>query len=282
MHQQGGVTETLHGVDVADAWRWLENGDDPQVGEWEASQDKRTRAALDLLPNRDKLRQELAPWFDVTSVVNARTGGDRVFFELRGAGRNQPCIMCQDRSSHGVVLDPLDLQPDGQLAIDWWYPSPDGRFLVYGTSLDGSELSTLRIRDLGNGQDMPAMIPHTRASSVAWLPESEGFVYARYPTPGSVPDGEEQFRPFACLHRLGSPVGEDSSIFTGMTGKGDMLRVNIDPTGRWLVATVHHGWTSTTVYVSRMPPDQREFRAVTALAGGTPARSGSMGTGCWS
>lgn len=234
MNEQGGVSETLHGVEVADPWRWLENGEDPRVAEWEESQDKRTRAALDQLPGRNALREMLGPWFEVTSVVNAKTDGDRVFFELRGGGRNQPRIMYRGGVDEGVALDPLELRSDGQLAVDWWYPSPDGRFLAYGTSLDGSELSTLRIRDLANNEDLHETIPHTRASSVAWLPDSDGFVYTRYPTPGSVPEGEQQFRPSACLHVLGSPVSDDAEVFPEMTGRGDMLRITIDPAGRWL------------------------------------------------
>jgi prolyl oligopeptidase len=277
MNQQGGVSETLHGVEVADPWWWLEDSDDPRVAEWEASQEKRTRAALDNLPGRDALREKLAPWFEVTSVVNAKTGGDRVFFELRGGGRNQPLIMYRDGIGEGIALDPLALRPDGQLAVDWWYPSPDGRFLAYGTSLDGSELSALRIRDLATNEDLSETIPYTRASSVAWLPGSEGFVYTRYATPGTVPEGEEQFRPFACLHRLGSPVGNDAEVFAGMTGKGDMLRTTIDPAGRWVVATIHHGWTSTTVYVSRLLPDSLDFRAVSALEGATSSSVGFDG-----
>lgn len=50
MNQQGGVSETLHGVGVADPWRWLENGEDPRVAEWEAFQRDPTRATLSHLP----------------------------------------------------------------------------------------------------------------------------------------------------------------------------------------------------------------------------------------
>ncbi len=277
MNHQGGVTELLHGVEVADPWRWLEDGDDPRVAEWEASQDNGTRAAIGQLPGRNELREKLAPWFEVTSVVHAKAGGDRVLFEVRGGGRNQPLIMYREEDDEGVGLDPLELRSDGQVAVDWWYPSPDGRFLAYGASLDGSELSTLRIRDLTTGEDLPETIPHTRASSVAWLPESEGFVYTRYPTPGSVPEGEEQFQPFACLHHLETPVEDDSLIFSGMTGKGDMLRVTTDPAGRWVVATIHHGWTSTTMHVSRFLPDTFEFRAIAGLEGANSSAIGFDG-----
>jgi prolyl oligopeptidase len=47
------LVETLHGVDVADPYRWLEDGDSAEVKAWTASQNERTRAVLDAIPGRD-------------------------------------------------------------------------------------------------------------------------------------------------------------------------------------------------------------------------------------
>jgi prolyl oligopeptidase len=46
------VVDTLHGVAVADPYRWLEPGDDPEVQRWVAEQNLFTRAALDAIPER--------------------------------------------------------------------------------------------------------------------------------------------------------------------------------------------------------------------------------------
>ena len=44
----GAVLETLHGVEVADPFRWLEETDAPEVKAWTAEQNAATRAALDI------------------------------------------------------------------------------------------------------------------------------------------------------------------------------------------------------------------------------------------
>ena len=50
------VTDTYHGIQVGDDYRWLENAGDPAVKAWSLDQLKVTRAYLDGLPSRPKLK----------------------------------------------------------------------------------------------------------------------------------------------------------------------------------------------------------------------------------
>lgn len=47
--RRDAVVDTLHGVDVADPYRWLEDGDAPDVQEWVEAQNRLTRETLDAL-----------------------------------------------------------------------------------------------------------------------------------------------------------------------------------------------------------------------------------------
>jgi prolyl oligopeptidase len=49
------VTDTYHGVQVSEPYRWLEDSADPKVHDWSVAEDKRTRQYLDALPQRDRL-----------------------------------------------------------------------------------------------------------------------------------------------------------------------------------------------------------------------------------
>ena len=46
------VVDRLHGVDVADPYRWLEDADSPEVKAWTEAQNGATRRALDRVPGR--------------------------------------------------------------------------------------------------------------------------------------------------------------------------------------------------------------------------------------
>jgi prolyl oligopeptidase len=50
------VTDEYYGVKVTDDHRWLENWDDPEVKQWSATQNARTREYLDHLPSRPSVK----------------------------------------------------------------------------------------------------------------------------------------------------------------------------------------------------------------------------------
>src|SRR2546428_6578004 len=79
----------------------------------------------------------------------------------------------------------------GLVALDWWYPSWDGRYVAYGLSRGGDEMSTLQVRDLASGRDLEERIPDTQRCTVAWV--DGGFYYTVHPAKGSVAPGDENY-----------------------------------------------------------------------------------------
>ena len=65
------------------------------------------------------------------------------------------------------------------MALDWWYPSEDGKYVAYGVSSSGSEKSTLHVIETATGKMLPDAIERTRAASVAWKRDNSGFYYTR-------------------------------------------------------------------------------------------------------
>src|SRR5256885_12718803 len=55
MTRKMDLVETLHGVRVADPYRWLEDGDAAEVRAWTEHENRATRQALDAIPGRDRL-----------------------------------------------------------------------------------------------------------------------------------------------------------------------------------------------------------------------------------
>jgi prolyl oligopeptidase len=254
------VVEDIHGVKVSDPFRWLEDGESADVKAWDDLQNARTRKVLDAIPARDALRARAKELLEigfvsapaVTRPVGPNDHGPTRYFHTKRVGdQAQPILYVRDgvTGEDRVLVDPTKIDGDLTLALDWWYPSLDGAVVAYGMSRGGSEDSTLHVRDVATGQDLFDIIPFTRHCSLAWVPDRKGFYYTRYPEPGTVPPGDEQYSRRIYFHRLGNDWRRDRLVFDPHGAKEDYPSIDLSPNGRWLVATVFKGYERDDVYV---------------------------------
>ena len=256
-----------HGVEVRVPYRWREDGDAEEVRRWSEAQGRHTRAALDAIPFTAAIRERLRVLFSIGLVSAPAIRGDRYFHQRRTGDQEQPVLyLRQGREGEDrVLLDPARFAEDRTSALDWYYPSDDGRRLAYGVSEGGSEKSVLRILDVDTGRDLADVIPFTRACSLEWRPDGSGFFYTRYPEPGSVPPGEENYRRRVYEHVLGRDWREDPLVFGADRPPEDWANVHLSPDGRWLAVSVSRGWTRTDVYLRDLASPDSPF--VTVIEG---------------
>ncbi|HEV2108491.1 MAG TPA: hypothetical protein VGR16_09545, partial [Thermomicrobiales bacterium] len=245
------VVDTLHGVEIQDPYRWLEDSQSDETRAWTAAQNARTATVLGNAPGRAALEARLRQLLTVGTVQAPNVRGDRFFYLKRKGDQNQPVLYVREGvdGPERPLVDPNTLESGGLTALDWWYPGPDGRLLAYGTSRNGDEWSTLRVIDVETGEERPDTIERTRYSSLAWLPDSSGFFYTRYPRPGTVPAGEEHYNSHAFFHRLGDDPAADHKVFGEGRPAQDMLDLALSDDGRWLTVVAAQGWAKSEVYL---------------------------------
>jgi prolyl oligopeptidase len=215
--RRGDVVDVLHGTKVPDPYRWLEDEQSPETQTWIDQQNAlRERVLGRFVSVRDQIAAELQAVYGVDSVSNIVPHQNRYFFTKRTGLENHPRLMVREgdvTAEPRVVLDPNTFSADGTVALDWWFPSPDGSFVAYGKSASGSEKSTLYIRSLDTGEDLPDVIPFTQYCFVAWNATGTGFYYNRSPDPTTVPEGEENFHMRVYFHRVGTPWEQDRYVW---------------------------------------------------------------------
>ncbi|HLJ67078.1 MAG TPA: prolyl oligopeptidase family serine peptidase [Chloroflexota bacterium] len=245
------VVEEIHGHTVVDPYRWLEAADDAETVAWVAAQNAYTRSLLDKVPGREALQRRLGELMSVGAVTAPTVRGDRYFYLRREGAQNQPVLYVRQGIDGGdrILVDPNAESEEGLVTLDWWYPSWDGRLLAYGVSVEGNEWSTLYILDVDTGERLPDEIERTRYASVAWLPDGSGFYYTRYPLPGDVPPGEENYHVKVFFHALGATRDTDPQVFGDGLEAEDIPDVRISADGRWLLVGVYHGWKRSDLYL---------------------------------
>ncbi len=244
------TVDELHGEAIPDPYRWLEDGDSPATQEWTRQQNALTERYLGAWPGRETIRRRLDQLLAIGALGVPSPVRGRYFYQRRDGRQDQPVLYVR-RGVDGedrVLVDPNALDSAGTTALDWYYPSEDGRLLAYGLSRDGSERSVLHLLDVETGAALPDRIPDTRAADLAWLPDSSGFYYTRYPAPGQVPEGEEHYHRSVYFHRLGSDPAGDPLVFKPAQ-KEHWPGVGLSPDGRWLLITVARTFDQTDVYL---------------------------------
>jgi prolyl oligopeptidase len=248
------VVDVVHGVEVADPYRWLEDGDSPDTRGWVAAQNALTRRRLDALPQRDGLTDRFAELFAAGAAGAPSIRGGRLFSIDRWGAHEQAMLVVRDAYGDVVpavrtLLDPHELTGDATASLDWYAPSLDGRLAAFGVSTGGDERSTLGVVDVATGERLPDSIPFTRAASVAWAPDGRAFAYTRYPDPAAVGDDEANYHRTVWWHVLGDDPGHDELVWGDLPDKTAYPSVELSRDGRWLVVEVSLGWTRVDVHL---------------------------------
>jgi prolyl oligopeptidase len=194
------VTETLHGVDVTDNYRWLED-EGAEVVSWTDAQNRHTRAVLDALPDRQAIETRLKPLVRIGAVTAPEVRGNRYFFARRTGTQDLASVYVRDGAlgADRRLVDPLALDANGRASIEWFAPSPDGRILAYAALLPG-KFATLRMLRVDGAEAVEPEIENVSQPLVQWLPDASGFIYERSIDPDRNPGARQ-----AALHRMGTP-----------------------------------------------------------------------------
>ena len=254
------TADVVHGVTVPDPYRWLEDAADPDTAAWVQASNARTREALDDRPGRADLVARYTELFRAGTAGAPSIRGGRLFSLDRWGDLEQAVLVVRDvhgdrvpRRPHPV--DPHGLTGDPTASIDWYSPSVDGRLVAFGVSTGGDERSTLRVVDVATGELLGDEIPHTRAASVAWLPDGSAFAYTRYPDPEAVGDEEANYHRTVWWHVLGDHPGHDELVFGDLPDRTAWPSVELSPrrplARRRAVARLDPG---------RRPPDRPHHR----------------------
>ncbi len=171
------VIEELHGTEIEDPYRWLEE-DSEEVEKWTEEQNEYTDRVLD-----DSTLETLRPHLE--RVVEHEEFGPPVarggnYFQLLaepGEDQRKLVVREEPNGDYRVLTDPNEFE--GVVSLDWFVPSPDGDLIVYGTSEGGTEQYDLTVLDVDENSEVLEIpnVGRCGEAPVAWL--ENGFYYQR-------------------------------------------------------------------------------------------------------
>jgi prolyl oligopeptidase len=205
------VHDTYFGETLSDPYRWMENDKDPEWLPFLKGQNDHTRAILDGLSTRPALLKRIQQLSgDTVATGRVQRAGGLVFFQQRPLGADNFKLFVRNGidGKDRTLVDPTTLSSTtSHMSLDWWRASPDGKYVVYGLSKDGSEDSILHILTVADGKDLPERITNTEGANPQWLDDASGFFYNQLT--GAVDTPERYLDSQARFHRLGSDPKSD-------------------------------------------------------------------------
>jgi len=240
-----------------DPWAWLRDRDDADTiaylqaentfaDAWFAEHGSLVDTVFDEIRSRVQETDlgapvRKGPWWYVTRTEE----GQSYPIHCRGTAR--------ERAAEVVLLDEnTEAAGHEYFSLNAFDISPDHRLLAWSSDVDGSEMYTLRIRDLGTGTDLPDTLEDTTWGGTAWSADSSVVFYVT---------ADEQMRPCTVWrHRLGTAQSDDVVVFDE---PDERFYVGIDLTrsGEWIVIE-SASKTSSEVWLIPADEPQQPARVV--------------------
>ena len=258
------VVDDYFGTKVTDPYRYMEHLDNPEVAAWMKAQNAYTRRVLASIPGRDEL---LARIEQLDKSVPVRVGGivrlasGRYFYYKLLSTESVSKLYMRDGISgqEKLLVDPQKVSGSATSAINYFWPSSDGRFVAYGISVGGSEKAVLHVMDTSTARNVSETIDRVQFGDIiGWLPDSHSFIYNRLRKLGPhAPEDEKETKSRAYLHIVGTSPERDRAVL----GYGVSPLVKVEPLAISFVAifpdvpfafgTVEHGsQNDISIYVA--------------------------------
>jgi prolyl oligopeptidase len=236
------VTDTYHGVEVTEDYRWLEDASSEETIAWTKAEQQRTRAYFDRIPWRDALEARVEQLLRAsrTAYKQLLPGGDVCFALKVQTPRQRPFLVAltdlDDPATERVVVDPEAIDPSGETAIDFFVPSPGGQQVAVSLSEHGSEDGSLFVFDADSGKLVDEPIPHVNlmGGSVAWRHDGSGFWYTRCADPAG-------FRQQVWFRELGGAPDQVDLAGGFADERIAENKLSASPDGRWVMDRVQKG-----------------------------------------
>ena len=243
---KGNQADDLNGVRIADPYRWLENITSSDVRNWVTAENAVTTAYFAQVSKRRDVRDIVERAWNYAKVSAPFAAGERLFFFENGGTENQPVLYVQERfdAIPRMLIDPNAFSNDGLVAIVDQAASPEGRYLAYATSTQGSSWRVVRIRDVRTGMDVDEELRGVKSSPLSWTRDERGFFYVRVDQgPGFsaqnplVLDGRQR----VYYHRVGRPQSDDQLVYENAENPSLSVRAEVSEDGHYLVLTLRAG-----------------------------------------
>lgn len=240
--EQGGVVDVIHGVEVKDPYRWLEDRSLPETEQWIRQQNRRSDQYFSENRFYAPLKKIVSETLSVEVIDQAARVDNTVFIRKQQKGQEQAAIWVrkEGESEHRLLIDPAAQGPN--VAVEILRISSDGSLLAYSVRFCGSDAMEINIADVAHGITLPDHLPLSYGHGFSFEAQGKGFYYCLEPLDGNADLAIK-------YHQFGNPSSSDVSLFSVpwkmhrrlilLSNRGTLAAVVSDSIGKDMVQHIY-------------------------------------------
>ena len=207
--------ETIHGYEIEDQYRWLEDFTSEESKEWVDRQNKFTKKFIGKNKFKKAISKDLSDTWETESISIPYKVKEKTFYYFNDGTWQQSKLMIKDCGDceARVLLDPNTLSSDGTVSLGGTSVSNDASLLAYSISDGGSDWRIWKVIDIETGEHLPDTIEWAKFSGATWENDDSGFYYQKYDEPKDELLKDINTSPKLMFHKLGTPQSEDKIIY---------------------------------------------------------------------
>ena len=266
------TTTTWHGHHKTDNYAWLRDDDwqkvmrdpnalDSDICAYLAAENDFTAAVMDPLSDEvEDLFAEMKGRVKQDDSSVPLPDGNWSYYRRFREGGQQPvfCRRPRDGGDEQILLDGDEAAKDtSYFKLGAFDHSPDHGLAAYALDQNGSEIFTIRFRNLDSRDDMPEVIGNSNGR-LAWSADGQTILYTVL---------DDNHRPHAVrLHRVGTDPKDDPWVYKEQD-PGFFVGVSTTVSRRFIVISAHDHQTSEAYLIPADTPDSAPYLVAPRIVG---------------
>ena len=213
--QKIDFVETIHGYEIEDQYRWLEDFTSSDSQKWVKKQNDFTKKFIDKNKFKKSIAKNLKKTWETESISIPYKIKEKTFYYFNDGSWQQSKLMIKDCDDckPRVLLDPNKFSQDGTISLGGTSVSNDASLLAYAISDGGSDWRTWKVLNIETGEVLTDTIQWAKFSNATWENDDSGFYYQKYDEPKNELLKDINTAPKLMFHELGTAQSEDIVIY---------------------------------------------------------------------
>ena len=213
--QKIDFVETIHGYEIEDRYRWLEDFTSSDSQKWVKKQNDFTKKFIDKNKFQKSIAKNLKKTWETESISIPYKVKEKTFYYFNDGSWQQSKLMIKDCDDckPRVLLDPNKFSQDGTISLGGTSISNNASLLAYAISDGGSDWRIWKVLNIETGEVLTDTIQWTKFSNAIWENDDSGFYYQKYDEPKNELLKDINTAPKLMFHELGTAQSEDIVIY---------------------------------------------------------------------